>query len=123
MKLRYKVLGAGLFATAMVVAAAAPAFAQDCVVVNRSTQGAIGASHSSRWALLDVNAGATGCGATPTEVAEIDAALGQAGLPLVFDTRTDKVLPDNGHGIQHIDTAYIPIIAGVSSDVADCLGS
>ena len=123
MKLRHKMLGAGLFASAMVFAVAVPAFAQDCVVVNRSTQGAIGASHSSRWGLIDVNAGVMQCGGSPADVAAIDLALGQAGLPLIFDTRTDKVLPDNGHGIQHIDTAYIPIISGISPDIAACLAS
>ena len=110
--LRKKFLGVGLVSVALVLAAAIPASAMDCVVVHRSTQGATGAAHSSQWALIDVNQVLTPC-ATGDQLAQVDAALTQAGLPLVFDTRTDKVLPDNGHGIQHIDTAYVPIIMGI----------
>jgi hypothetical protein len=121
MKLQHRIgamVGVGIAASLVLVA---PAAAMDCVVVNRSTQGAIGASHSSQWALIDVNAAIAPC-VTSTELVAVDAALTQAGLPLVFDTRTDKVLPNNGHGIQHIDTAYLPILETVAPDALACVG-
>jgi hypothetical protein len=110
--LRKKFLSVGLAPVALVLASAIPASAMDCVVVNRSTQGAVGAANSSQWALIDINQVLAKC-ATGDQLTTIDDQLTHAGLPLVFDTRTDKVLPDNGHGIQHIDTAYVPIIVGV----------
>jgi hypothetical protein len=108
-------LGVGLLAMA------GPASAMDCFVVNRSTQGAVGASNSSQWALIDVNQALSQC-VTTQQLQEIDTALENAGLPLVFDTRTDKILPSNGHGIMHIDDTYVPIILGVTTDAAPCLG-
>jgi hypothetical protein len=107
---------------ASVLVLAAPAAAQDCVVVHRSTQGAVGASHSTRWVLLDVNQLLGGGCISPTELAKVDSALTQAGLPLVFDTRSNKVLPSNGHGIVHIEDTYIPIILNAAPDAGPCLG-
>ncbi len=122
MKLLNKALITGAIAAAAIATVALPANAMDCVVVNRSTQGAIGASNSSQWALIDVNAALSGC-LSDAQLAQVDAALTQAGLPLVFDTRTDTTLPDNGHGILHIDETYIPIIFGIAGPAAGpCLG-
>jgi hypothetical protein len=122
MNLRTKVLIAAAMTSVAIAAAAVPAGAMDCVVVNRSTQGAAGAANSSQWALIDVNQTLAPC-ATGDQLAQLDAALTQAGLPLVFDTRTDKTLPDNGHGILHIDETYVPIISGILGDAAGpCLG-
>jgi hypothetical protein len=106
---------------AAVLVISSPAAAQDCVVVHRSTQGSLAASHSSRWVLLDVNQLLGGC-ISPAQLATVDAALTQAGLPLVFDTRSDKVLPSNGHGIVHIEDTYIPTILNAVPDAAKCLG-
>jgi hypothetical protein len=106
----------------MVLGTAAPALAHDCFVVNRSTRGTDSATRSGRWFQIDINAAVAGCGGSEEEIAQVDAALEEAGLPLVFDTFTNGLLPDTGHGIQHIDETYIPIIFGiVSSDVATCL--
>ena len=117
MRLGRKLVGSAVLAGAFVVASALPAAAMDCVVVHRSTQGALGAANSSQWVTLDVNQLLAPC-ATADQLGQVDAALTQAGLPVVFDTRTDKVLPSNGHGIVHIDEAYVPIIVGVLGDAA-----
>ncbi len=77
--------------------------AQDCFVTNRSVQGAYGAAHSSRWGLFDVNAFLASIGACQAAISEVDAALAANGWPTVLVSRTDKVLPDNGHGILHLD--------------------
>lgn len=77
--------------------------AMDCFVVNRSIQGAYGAAHSSQWALIDVNAILSGSGVCQAAIDEIDAAMTAAGFPLVVVTRSDTTLPDNGHGILHLD--------------------
>ena len=96
MRVRNKVFGAGLFAAAMVLGTAGPALAHDCFFVNRSTQGTNGAAHSSRWVQIDVNAAVAGCGASVEEIAQVDAALTKAGLPFVFDSFTQRLLPDTG---------------------------
>jgi hypothetical protein len=77
--------------------------AQDCFVTNRSVQGAYGAAHSSRWGLFDLNAFLAGLGVCPAAISAVDTAITSHGWPLVLVTRTDKTLPDNGHGIQHLD--------------------
>jgi len=79
------------------------ASAMDCFVVNRSVQGALGAAHSSRWGLIDLNAILQGAGLCPAAISQVDAAITANGWPLVLVTRTNKTLPDNGHGIQHLD--------------------
>jgi hypothetical protein len=121
MNFKKNLLGVGLVSVALVLTGAIPASAMDCVVVNRSTQGAVGAANSSQWALIDLNQALAPCAGS--QLPQLDAALTQAGLPVVFDTRTDKTLPDNGHGILHIDTAYGPTITSVLGDAAGpCLG-
>ena len=121
MKIRHKLIALGGAALAASLVLATPVAAMDCVVVNRSTQGALGASNSSQWVLIDLNAALSGC-ISSSELQAVDTALTNAGLPLVFDTRSDKTLPNNGHGIQHIDTAYIPIILAAAPDAGACLG-
>lgn len=64
---------------AAAVLLATPAIAQDCVVVHRSTQGALGAANSSEWATIDINAILTGCGVSSDETAGVDASLTAAG--------------------------------------------
>lgn len=121
MKLRGKVLGGGLLTACLLVVTAAPAMAHDCFVVHRSTQGAIGSTHSSQWGLVDINEFLSTC-ASPAQISAIDAALAQAGLPLIAATRTDKLLKSNGHGIEHIDDVYVPIVlANVDGATAQCL--
>ena len=62
--------------------------------------------------------------ATAEQIADVDAALTDAGLPLVFDTRTDKLLKSNDHGIQHLSDTVVPIILDVVGDAAiPCLGT
>ena len=122
MGLRKKMVGAGLLAGAFVIGAAAPAMAHDCFVVQRSAQGSAGAAHSANWFMIDVNAALAPC-ATAEQIADVDAALTDAGLPLVFDTRTDKLLKNNDHGIQHLSDTVVPIILDVVGDAAiPCLG-
>jgi hypothetical protein len=124
MRFRYK-LGAvaGAAAVAATLVAVTPAAAMDCVVRNRSTQGAVGASKSSQWALIDVDALLRQCPAiSGADLVTIEADLAAANLPLVFVTRSGTTLPDNGHGIVHIDSAYFPIILGVAPGAASCLG-
>ncbi|HZS13402.1 MAG TPA: hypothetical protein VFC09_02280 [Candidatus Dormibacteraeota bacterium] len=77
--------------------------AMDCFVVNRAVQGAYGAAHSSQWVLLDVNALLVGAGACQAAIDQVDAAMTAAGFPLVVVSRSDKTLPENGHGILHLD--------------------
>jgi len=100
---------------------AGPALAQDCFVVNRSAQGAVGASHSGNWVsfslaeFLAAPPSAGEDGGLGMCQAQVDATLTQvkaAGLPTVFATRTDKVLLEgtgadrngrtaDGKGIDH----------------------
>jgi hypothetical protein len=77
--------------------------AQNCFVTNRSVQGAYGAAHSSRWGLFDLNAFLAGLGVCPAAISAVDTAITSNGWPLVLVSRTDKTLPDNGHGIQHLE--------------------
>lgn len=79
------------------------AHAQDCIVVNRSIQGAYGAAHSSEFALFDVNAFLGSLGVCQAAINDADAALAAQGYSPVVVTRADKTLPDNGHGIRHFD--------------------
>lgn len=96
-------------ATAVAAAAAAlgigatSVHAMDCFVVNRAVQGAFGAAHSSQWALIDVNAFLVSAGVCQAAIDQVDAALTAQGFPLVVVTRSDKTLPENGHGILHLD--------------------
>jgi hypothetical protein len=94
------VLAAGAAAIGVGLSAAS---AQDCFVTNRAIQGAFGAAHSSQWQLIDMNAILVGFGACPALVTQVDAAMAARGFPIVVVTRSNKTLPDNGHGIQHLD--------------------
>ena len=89
---------------------AASAAAMDCVVVHRSVQGAMNAS-SNNWAVVTTADIVGACWGGNNE-ATAEAAIEAAGLPTVFTTRTNKVLPDNGHGIVHIDDEYIGVLIG-----------
>jgi hypothetical protein len=57
----------------------------------------------------------TGLGVCPAAISDVDAALTANGWPTVIVSRTDKTLPDNGHGIQHLDDpgGYIDTVMGV----------
>jgi hypothetical protein len=89
---------------------AASAAAMDCVVVHRSEQGAMNAS-SNNWAVV-TTADIVGACWGGNGVAAGEAAIEAAGYPTVFTTRVNKVLPDNGHGIVHIDNEYINVLIG-----------
>jgi hypothetical protein len=94
------VLAAGAAAIGVGLSAAS---AQDCFVTKRAVQGALGAAHSSQWFLIDVNAFLVELGACPALVTQVDAVMAARGFPIVVVTRSNKTLPDNGHGIQHLD--------------------
>ncbi len=95
-------VGAAAAAAALGIGATSVS-AMDCFVVNRSVQGAFGAAHSAQWSLIDVNAILSGLGICDAAIAQVDAALTARGFPLVVVSRSDKTLPDNGHGILHLD--------------------
>jgi hypothetical protein len=105
---RLSVLGAVVFGGLTVWAASAAAM--DCVVVHRSVQGAMNAS-SNNWAVVTTADIVGACWGGQNE-AVAEAAIEAAGYPTVFTTRTNKVLPDNGHGIVHIDDEYIGVLIG-----------
>lgn len=101
-------------ATAVIVGGltlwAASAAAMDCVIVHRSAQGAMNAS-SNNWAVV-TTADIVGACWGGNNLATAEAAIVAAGYPTVFTTRVKKVLPDNGHGIVHIDNEYINVLIG-----------
>jgi hypothetical protein len=105
---RLAVVGAVIVGSLTVWAASAAAF--DCVIVNRSVQGATHAS-SNNWAVV-TTADIVGACWGGSGLATAEAAIEAAGYPTVFTTRTNKVLPDNGHGIVHIDNEYIGVLIG-----------
>lgn len=100
---RSRIATVAVAATAALGVGATSVSAMDCFVVNRSVQGALGAAHSSQWSLIDVNAILSGAGVCQAAIDQVDAAMTAAGFPLVVVTRSDKRLPDNGHGIRHLD--------------------
>jgi hypothetical protein len=114
-------------ATAVIVGGltlfAASAAAMDCVIVHRSAQGATNAS-SNNWAVVTTADIVDACWGG-NGVATAEAAIEAAGYPTVFTTRINKVLPDNGHGIIHIDNEYINVLIGAlgpPSTPANCHG-
>ena len=98
----------------MIALPASGAFAHDCFVANRSTQGARGASHSSTntdfahgWVSFEVSDLLT-----QAEVTDAAAALAEwvaTGHPAALATRVDKVIQEssgnpnlgNGKGLEH----------------------
>ena len=89
---------------------AASAAAMDCVIVHRSVQGAMNAS-SNNWAVVTTADIVDACWGG-NGLATAESAIEAAGYPTVFTTRVNKVLPDNGHGIIHIDDQYIGVLIG-----------
>jgi hypothetical protein len=100
---RSRIAVAAVAATAALGIGATSVSAMDCFVLNRAVQGTLGAAHSSQWALIDVNAFLVSSGVCQAAVDQVDGALTAQGFPLVVVTRSDKTLPDNGHGILHLD--------------------
>lgn len=100
---RSRIAVAAVAGTAALGIGATSVSAMDCFVVNRAVQGALGAAHSSQWSLIDVNAILTDAGVCQAAIDQVDAAMTAAGFPLVVVSRSDKVLPNTGHGIQHLD--------------------
>ena len=131
MKLRKVAILASVTAAALVLSSA-PAFAHDCFLVNASPNSHRG--NSGQWAtfkLADVLAAPPPDGFGLQCQAQIDATVAQvqaAGLPTVFFSRTDKVLPDAGGpgkgGIDHFDTSplvgQIMAIAGQVQATVPC---
>jgi len=108
---------------AMLALPATAAFAHDCFIVNRSTQGAIGAGHSSTstgfahgWVTFSIADALAGTG-----VSDVQAALAEwtaKGYPAAFATRVDKVIGGNtgaerngiygnGKGLDHFDESPV----------------
>jgi hypothetical protein len=104
----------------ILVLPATAAFAHDCFVANRSTQGALGAGHSAlatgfahgwvTFPVADILA--------QTQVSDVDAALAEwvaAGHPAAFATRVDKVIGEgssnpnfgNGRGLEHFSESPV----------------
>ena len=120
MKLRKLAILAGTTAAALALSSS-PAFAQDCFLTHASPNSHQG--NSAQWAtfqLADVLAAPAPDGFGLACQPQVDAALAQvkaAGLPTVFISRTDKVLPDAGGpgkgGIDHFDSS--PIIAQIGA--------
>jgi len=95
-----RVLTTVVLVGAMLALPATAAFAHDCFVVNRSAQGAIGASHSSTntdfahgwvsFSMADTFA--------QTGVSDVDAAMADwlaLGYPAVLASRVDKLIGAN----------------------------
>lgn len=120
MKLRKVAILAGVMAAAVVLSSA-PAFAHDCFLVNASPNSHQG--NSGQWAtfnLADVLMAPPPDGFGLQCQAQVDATIAQvkaAGLPTVFFSRTDKVLPDAGGpgkgGIDHFDSS--PIVGQIGA--------
>jgi len=118
-----KVLTTLVLVGAMLALPATAAFAHDCFIVNRSTQGAIGSGHSSTntdfahgwvtFSIADTFA--------QTGVSDVDAAMTDwlaLGYPSVFSSRVDKLLGDgtgaetngiyaNGKGLEHFSESPV----------------
>ncbi len=101
--MRRKLLTTVAMAGALLVLPASAAFAHDCFVANRSSQGARGASHSSAatgfehgWVAFELSELLDAAG-----VSDVDAALEEwaaAGNPAALATRIDKVIgADSGN--------------------------
>lgn len=72
-----KLLATLVLTGAMVVIPATAALAHDCFIASRSANGSVGASHSDRWALIDVADEFAAVGVTDVEAAMDDwIALG-----------------------------------------------
>ena len=122
MTLRKVAIFAGSTA-ALLALSAAPASAQDCFLTHASPNSHQG--KSAQWAtfqIADVLAAPQPDGFGLACAAQVDAAVAQikaAGLPTVFMSRADKVLPDAGGpgkgGIDHFDSS--PIIAQIGAIV------
>lgn len=123
MRVRKGAILASITATALALSAS-PAFAHDCFLVHASSTSHAG--NSGQWAtfnLADVLMAPPPDGFGLQCQAQVDATLAQAkaaGLPTVFFSRTDKVLPDAGGpgngGIDHFDTS--PIVGQIGA-IAD----
>ena len=105
---------------AMIALPASAAFAHDCFIANRSTQGARGAGHSAAatnfehgWVSFEVSEILE-----QTEVSDVDAALAEwiaAGHPAALATRVDKVIGENasnpnlgnGKGLEHFSQSPV----------------
>ena len=129
----FRRLAVGTVATgASLVLLASPALAHDCFLTHASPNSHQGVSKN--WAVLPLadllaapvtGGDDSGFGMCP---AQVDATLAQveaAGLPTVFFTRTNTVLPDAGGpgkgGIDHFDTS--PIIGQIIGIATNVLGT
>jgi hypothetical protein len=119
--MRIKMLFAAPIAALAIGMAAAPALAQDCFIVNRSTQGAIGASNSGQWIAIPVT-DALFPGAPATCVNAVNDALTAAGYPTVLATMGNRTLLQgtaadangktaDGKGVDHFEDS--PVIGQI----------
>ena len=106
-------------ATAAVLVMASTAFAHDCFIVNRSANGDLNATHSSRWATESLVGFAHSPGFPPGVDPDCFIAFWSShGGPSTFTVRTDKVIGEgsqnpnlaNGKGLDHIEDAYGPLL-------------
>jgi hypothetical protein len=108
-----KMLATIVLVGAMLVLPASAAFAHDCFIVNRSSQGAQSAAHSGRWVTFDMAATFAAAGVTSVEGAMADW-LGQ-GYKAFYASRTDTLLganssnPNlgNGKGLDHFSKSPV----------------
>src|SRR5438093_13021958 len=115
-----KLLATVALAGTILVVPATAAFAHDCFIANRSTQGARGAGHSALatgfehgWVSFEVSDLLA-----QTGVSDVDAALAEwvaAGHPAALATRVDRVVGENssnpnfgnGEGLEHFSESSV----------------
>ena len=98
-----------------VLATSGTAYARDCYIANRSTQGNAGATHSSRWITSSVEDFAHSPDFPPGVDPDcfVDYWLSNGG-PESFTVRSDKVIGEdsanpnlaNGKGLEHIEESF-----------------
>ena len=103
----------------LVLVPAVTAAAHECFIADRSTQGSVAATHSSRWftfSLEEIFAGFLGVPAANVDDAVADAIA--AGVPEIFAVRSDKTIGEgsngrvgDGKGLEHLEES--PIAATV----------
>jgi hypothetical protein len=104
------------------------AWAHDCFIVNRSDQGDLAATHSSRWVAISVDEFAHSDDFPPGVDPDCFVAYWTShGGPASFTTRSDKTIGEdsanpnlaNGKGLDHIEDAYGPLFGAALQACAE----
>jgi hypothetical protein len=122
-------IAATALAVTLILPTAGAVLGHECIIVSRSDQGDIGATHSGNWAVLSLRSVFTDIlpfvlGAPPLSPSQLDWAVATAtaqGVPGSWVTRTDKVIGEgssnpnlaNGKGLDHLADVYGAQLAGI----------